>query len=79
MNGPFFSPAAYRALEFPAQKRMCDFFHARGLPVILHTDGNVWKLIPMLIEAGFDCLQPCEVKAGMDLVALKLKQTFKAK
>jgi uroporphyrinogen-III decarboxylase len=50
---------------------MCDFFHARGLPVILHTDGRLWPLIPLLIEAGFDCLQPLEVKAGMDLVELK--------
>ena len=31
-------------------------------------------LIPALIEAGIDCLQPLEVKAGMDL--LKLKQRF---
>jgi uroporphyrinogen decarboxylase len=28
-------------------------------------------LIPSLIEAGFDCLQPLEVKAGMDLRELK--------
>jgi uroporphyrinogen decarboxylase len=70
-NGPFFSPATFRKLEFPAQKRMCDFFHGQGLPVILHTDGDVRPLIPMLIEAGFDCLQPVEVKAGMDLIELK--------
>jgi len=25
----------------------------------------------MLIEAGFDCLEPLEVKAGMDLIELK--------
>ena len=72
-NGPFFSPALYRELEFPCQKRLCDFFHARGLPVILHTDGDVRPLIPMFIKAGFDCLQPLEVKAGMDLVDLKAR------
>ena len=27
--------------------------------------------MPMLIEAGFDCFEPLEVKAGMDLVELK--------
>lgn len=70
-NGPFFSPAAHRSLEFPAQQRMCDFFHQHGLKVILHSDGNIWPLIPSFIEAGFDCLQPLEVKAGMDLVELK--------
>jgi len=70
-NGPFFSPATYRELEFPSQKRLCDFFHRHGLPVILHTDGDVRSLIPQILEAGFDCLQPLEVKAGMDLVQLK--------
>lgn len=70
-NGPFFSPALYRRLEFPVQKRLCDFFHSHGMPVILHTDGNVRSLIPGFIEAGFDCLQPIESKAGMDLVELK--------
>jgi uroporphyrinogen decarboxylase len=70
-NGPFFSPATFREMELPSQKRMCDFFHSHGLTVILHTDGKVWELIPLLLKAGFDCLQPCEVKAGMDLVELK--------
>jgi uroporphyrinogen decarboxylase len=70
-NGPFFSPEAYLRFEFPSQKRMCDFFHSHDMPVILHTDGDIRKLIPHLIEAGIDCLQPIESKAGMDLVELK--------
>jgi len=37
----------------------------------LHCCGNVRPLIPDLIDAGVDCLQPLEVKAGMDLVELK--------
>jgi uroporphyrinogen decarboxylase len=36
----------------------------------------VEALIPSLIEAGINCLQPLEAKAGMDLV--KLKQRFGA-
>jgi uroporphyrinogen decarboxylase len=72
-NGPFFSPALWRELEFPNQKRMCDFFHSKKLPVIVHTDGDVRPLIPMMIEAGYDCLQPLEAKAGMDLGDLKKK------
>jgi len=70
-NGLFFSPALYRELEFSSQKGLCDFFHSKGMPVILHTDGDVRELVPMFIEAGFDCLQPLEVKAGMDLIELK--------
>ena len=70
-NASLFSPAAYRALEFPSQKRLCDFFKNKGMPTILHTCGCVKELVPMLIEAGFTCLQPLEVKAGMDIVELK--------
>ena len=70
-NASLFSPAAFRELEFPAQKRMCDFFQSKGLPVILHSCGCVREFVPMLIEAGFTCLQPLEAKAGMDLVELK--------
>ncbi|MFH0792910.1 MAG: uroporphyrinogen decarboxylase family protein, partial [bacterium] len=70
-NGPFFSPATYRELLFPQHKRLCDFLHSKGWKIILHSCGNVNLHIPALIEAGFDCLQPLEVKAGMDLIQLK--------
>ncbi len=70
-KAPFFSPKVYRELIKPADKRMFDFFHSLGMPVILHSCGNVAPLIPDLLDAGLDCLQPLEVKAGMDLVTLK--------
>ncbi|MCW5858521.1 MAG: hypothetical protein KIS63_09550 [Caldilineales bacterium] len=71
---PFMSPAMYRAQLFPAHKKIFDFAHSCGLPVVLHSDGMIEALAPSLIEAGIDCLQPLEVKAGMDL--LRLKQRF---
>ena len=70
-NTPFMSPAMYRELVFPAHKRLFDFAHGRGLPVVLHCDGFVEALLPALMEAGIDCLQPLETKAGMDLVKIK--------
>jgi uroporphyrinogen decarboxylase len=70
-NRPFMSPAMYRELIMPAHRRLFAWAHDRGLPVILHSDGFVEPLIPSLIEAGIDCLQPLEVKAGMDLLRLK--------
>jgi len=73
-NRPFMSPAMYRQMLYPAHKKLFDFAHGRGLPVVLHCDGYVEALVPSLIEAGINCLQPIEAKAGMDLV--KLKQRF---
>lgn len=70
-KGPLFSPRAYREVFMPGFARLCSFFHARGIHCILHSCGNVLALIPDLIATGFDCLNPLEVKAGMDLLALK--------
>ncbi len=70
-HGPFMSPAMYRELIFPFHRRLFEFARSSRLPVILHTDGLVEPLIPHLIEAGIDCLQPLEVKAGMDLLRVK--------
>ena len=47
---------------------------SKGLPVIMHSCGFVEPLLPGMIEAGIDCLQVIEVKAGMDL--LKLYQNY---
>jgi uroporphyrinogen decarboxylase len=72
-NASLFSPALYRKLAKPAHAKAFGFFRERGMPVILHSCGCVKELIPDLIDAGLSCLQPLEVKAGMDLIELKDK------
>jgi len=69
-GGPLFSPKAYREQLRPYHRKLTDYFHSRGRPVILHSCGNITSLVPELLEAGFDCLQPLEVKAGCDLAGL---------
>jgi uroporphyrinogen decarboxylase len=64
------SPRMYRELIWPEHKRLADWAHAHGMKVIYHSDGNVNQVIDLYIEAGFDCLQPLEAKAGMDLRSL---------
>ena len=70
-HGPFFSPKHYEDQLHPIFKELCDFFHKRDMQVFLHVCGNVKSLIPYFIEEGIDCIQPLEVKAGMDLIELK--------
>jgi len=70
-NGLFFSPRHYREQLHPVFKELCDYFKSRDMPVILHCCGQVKDLIPYFIEEGITCLQPLEVKAGMDLIELK--------
>jgi uroporphyrinogen decarboxylase len=61
------SPAMYRDLVWPAHQRMAEWAHARGMRAIYHTDGRVRGVLDLYVEAGFDCLQPLEAKAGMDI------------
>jgi uroporphyrinogen decarboxylase len=68
---PFMSPQMYREIVQPGHVRTFDYAHSIGLPVIVHSCGYVEPLLPGLIEAGMDCLQVMEVKAGMDPVRIK--------
>jgi uroporphyrinogen decarboxylase len=68
---PFMSVGMYREMIMPAHKHVMDFAHGKNLPVLLHTDGLIESLIPLLIEAGVNILQPIEIKAGMDLLKIK--------
>jgi uroporphyrinogen decarboxylase len=63
-------------MEFfgPRLKRWCDLIHSFGVRVFYHSDGAVEPLIPYLIEAGIDVLNPIQhACAGMDMRDLKKK------
>jgi uroporphyrinogen decarboxylase len=68
---PFMSPETFRELLHPGLKRVVKGFHDCGLPVIKHTDGNVMPLMDMIVEAGFDCLDPIDPLGGMDMAHMK--------
>ena len=62
-NGLFASPRLLREIIFPYYKEMVDFFHGYDLPVVLHTCGSTAQALPLIVEAGFDALNPMERKA----------------
>jgi len=72
-NAPLMSPRTYRKLIQPRHKRLFSFIKAQApVKVFYHTCGAVRKLIPDLIEAGIDILNPVQISAkGMDLAELK--------
>jgi uroporphyrinogen decarboxylase len=70
-NGPLFSPAMYRDILQPVHAKACDWAHTNDMKVLLHSCGNVMDLVPDLLDAGIDCLNPLEQKAGMDAIGLK--------
>jgi uroporphyrinogen decarboxylase len=62
-NGLFASPRVLGELIFPYFKELVDFFHGYDLPVVLHTCGSTCQALPLIVEAGFDALNPMERKA----------------
>ncbi|NLS77815.1 MAG: hypothetical protein GXY76_11200 [Chloroflexi bacterium] len=62
-NGLFASPKVLSELIFPYYKELVDFFHSYDLPVVLHTCGSTAAAMPLIVEAGFDAVNPMERKA----------------
>ncbi len=69
----FCSPDILKELIFPYYSEMVEFFHSYDLPVVLHTCGLVEPVVDLIVEAGFDALNPMEVKAGNDPLRIARK------
>lgn len=68
------SPEAFDEFIFPRLKAWCDMIHSYGAKVFFHTDGASEPLIPRLMEAGIDVLNPIQhVCPGMDCKEIKAK------
>lgn len=66
----FCSPPSLAELVFPCYKRLVDFFHSYDIPVILHSCGFIEEALDLIVEAGFDALDPMERAAGCDPVRI---------
>ena len=70
-SGPIISPNQFREIFYPELKRVISGYKELGLLVIKHTDGYIMPIIDMIIDAGFDCLDPIDPIAGMSLKQVK--------
>jgi len=72
-NGPFCSPDTYRTLYLPFQKKVNGWIHANTpWKTLMHCCGGIRPLLPLIIEAEFDILNPVQCSAqGMEPQALK--------
>ncbi len=71
--GPFMAPEVYRRLFKPRHARLCSYVKKHsGMRTFLHSCGGIAPLIPDLIDAGFEALNPVQTSAqGMDPAVLK--------
>lgn len=72
-KGPLMSPKHFREFFYPGLCQVMQGYKELGLYVIKHTDGNLWKIIDMIVDSGIDCLDPIDPVAGMDLGEVKAK------
>ena len=72
-TGPMMSPSVYRAFFKPRHTALCAYVHKHSaMKTFLHSCGSVRSLLPDLIEAGYDIINPVQTTArGMDPAELK--------
>ena len=72
-NGPQISPAMYRKMIKPYHSAQYQFIRKHSqAAVFLHCCGGIYELIPDLIDAGVQILNPVQISAaGMDPMRLK--------
>ena len=59
-HGLLFSPKLWRRMIKPRLARMFAVFREAGLPVLLHSDGDIWPILPDLVDIGLTCLNPVQ-------------------
>ena len=62
-----FAPATIREVFIPRMKRMMDLAHSAGAYVFYHSDGAIRPILPDMIAAGIDILNPIQWRCrGME-------------
>lgn len=71
-RAPLFSPGLFKKFVMPYLCKVADRVHKHNKIFLLHVCGAVRPLLPMIIEAGVDILEPVQIRAaGMDPEGLK--------
>ena len=76
-KGPMMSPELFREMILPRRRKLNDFIRSKApnAKIFHHTCGSVYKLIPDLIEAGIDVLNPIQHSAA-EMDTYRLQEEF---
>ena len=73
-SAPHVSPEMYKQFWLPYQRKVIELIKSSGVEVLsFWSSGNIKPLIPLLLEAGFNCFWPLENMAGMNAVDMRKK------
>ena len=71
-RGPMINPKLFREYELPNLKEIVRIGERYGIPVLKHSDGNLYPILDDIIETGISALHPIE-PGVMDLKTVKEK------
>ncbi len=75
-SGPFMPPEIYKKLFKPRHSQLCNYVHKNSnMKTFLHSCGSIHELMPDLIEAGYDIINPVQTNCR-DMEPEKLKRDF---
>ena len=72
-NGPMISPDNFREYILPCYRRMLRPAKENGIPVHMHSDGDIRTLTAMLMECGIDVLNLQDLVNGIDWIRQNIK------
>jgi uroporphyrinogen decarboxylase len=76
VGGPFMAAKTYRQLFKPRHKMLCDFVKKNSkMRTFLHSCGSIHALLPDLIEAGIEIINPVQTNCR-NMEPERLKQDF---
>jgi uroporphyrinogen decarboxylase len=71
-HGPFITRKLLQEQELPNLKKIVEEAHRHGVPVLKHSDGNLYPILGEIISTGIDGLHPIE-PGPMNLADVKAK------
>ena len=75
-SGPLMQPDIYRELFKPRHAKLTEYVHKHsGMKTFLHSCGSIYRLMPDLIEAGYDIINPVQI-SSREMEPEKLKREF---
>ena len=75
-TGPFMSQETYVKFFEPRHAQLCDYVHKHSsMKTFLHSCGSIYSLMPHLIEAGYDVINPVQT-ACYQMEPERLKKDF---
>lgn len=70
-TGPLISPDSFKKHVIPQLRRLVKELEVKGIPVIMHSDGNLNSLLSDIVKTGINGYHPMERNAGMKIEELK--------